>query len=115
MRKTTRKSLLTATLFCAALTAGLWPLIGPWWAALAAVNVVAFFCYGLDKRRARRKTWRIPESLLLLLATVGGAAGSILGQQTFRHKTKKRSFRLAFWSILLLQTAALGAWLATRG
>lgn len=68
----------------------------------AAVSVISFFAYGVDKRRARRKKWRIPESLLLGLGVLGGAVGSLIGMNLFRHKTR----HLYFWLINLLALAA---------
>ena len=68
----------------------------------AAVSVISFFAYGVDKRRARRKKWRIPESLLLGLGVFGGAVGSLIGMNLFRHKTR----HLYFWLINLLALAA---------
>lgn len=58
------------------------------------VNVIAFILYGLDKKYAREGRWRIPEKTLLGIALIGGAAGAWIGMQTFRHKTKRMSFRM---------------------
>ena len=68
----------------------------------AAVRFISFFAYGVDKRRARRKKWRIPESLLLGLGVLGGAVGALIGMNLFRHKTR----HLYFWLINLLALAA---------
>ena len=68
----------------------------------AAVSVISFFAYGVDKRRASRKKWRIPASLLLGLGVLGGAVGSLIGMSLFRHKTR----HLYFWLINLLALAA---------
>ena len=67
-----------------------------------AVSVIAFFAYGIDKRRAKRRKWRIPESLLLGLGVFGGAVGALIGMNLFRHKTR----HLYFWLINLLALAA---------
>ena len=61
---------------------------------LAVVNLVAFVAYGIDKRRARRGDWRIPERTLLALGFVGGGLGAFLGMRVFHHKTRKLRFRL---------------------
>ena len=55
---------------------------------LAAVNVVTFTVYGIDKSKARRGAWRIPEKRLFLLPLLGGSVGALLGMKVFRHKTK---------------------------
>lgn len=60
---------------------------------LTGVNLAAFFLYGLDKYRARRKQWRIPEHTLLLLAFLGGCVGAAVGMALFHHKTRKTRFR----------------------
>ena len=59
---------------------------------LAAVNVVTFTVYGIDKSKARRGAWRIPEKTLFLLPLLGGSVGALLGMKVFRHKTKHRNF-----------------------
>ena len=48
-------------------------------AALLLVNIVAFAAYGIDKRKAQKNKWRIPESTLLLLVFIGGSLGALLG------------------------------------
>ena len=72
---------------------------------LAAVNVVTFTVYGIDKRKARRGAWRIPEKTLFLLPLLGGSVGALLGMKVFRHKTKHWYFVWGIPIILLAQTA----------
>lgn len=60
---------------------------------------------GIDKRRAVKHAWRIPEKTLFLTAILGGSAGSIIGMQFFRHKTKHWYFRYGMPAILLAQAA----------
>ncbi|HHI80153.1 MAG TPA: DUF1294 domain-containing protein [Planctomycetes bacterium] len=74
--------------------------------ALLLANLVVFFVYGFDKRRARRGGSRISEKALIFLALPGTLPGALLGMKVFRHKTKKRSFQ---WKLLLpvLSNAAL--------
>lgn len=60
---------------------------------LLAINIAAFVSFGLDKQRALRERERLPEWHLLMMAFLGGAAGAVLGQQVFRHKTRKQPFR----------------------
>lgn len=61
---------------------------------LLLVNMVTFCVYALDKRKAKRRRWRIPESTLLGLSFAGGFAGAGLGMSLCHHKTRKRKFRL---------------------
>ena len=80
---------------------------------LAGVNVVTFILYGVDKSRAKKGRWRIPEKTLLLLPLLGGSAGGILGMATFHHKTRHWYFRIGLPVMFLLQ-AALAVYLAAR-
>ena len=80
---------------------------------LATVNVVTFTVYGIDKSKARRGAWRIPEKTLFLLPLLGGSVGALLGMKVFRHKTKHWYFVWGIPIILLAQTA-LAAWLWLR-
>ena len=66
------------------------------------LSAISFAAYGIDKRAAVNRSWRIPESSLLLPGLLGGWPGAILGQQVFRHKTKKSAFRVAFWTSVVL-------------
>lgn len=70
------------------------------------INLLGFAAMGIDKQKAIRGLWRIPEKTLFSLALLGGSVGSILGMQVFRHKTKHLSFRAGMPAILLLQAAA---------
>ena len=70
---------------------------------LLIVNAVAFLLMLVDKQKARKKLWRIPESTLLLSAAIGGSIGSLAGMYTFRHKTKHLKFTLGVPAILILQ------------
>lgn len=81
----------------------------PWWlpALYGALSVVAFGAYGLDKAAARRQWRRVSEQTLLLLGLVGGWPGALVAQQLFRHKTRKRSFRRAFWGTVVLNVLAV--------
>ena len=70
---------------------------------LIFMNLLAFLLMGLDKSKARRNRWRIPEKTLFLSAILGGSIGAIRGMQVFRHKTKHASFRIGMPCILIVQ------------
>ena len=84
--------------------------MSPLFAWLAAVNVLAFVLFGLDKWFAVRGMWRISERTLFTVALLGGTAGALLGMSAFCHKTRHKTFTLGMPAILLLQSA-LGIWL----
>ena len=70
---------------------------------LIIINIVALGMYGIDKQKAIRKQWRIPEAQLLAVAAIGGSAGALLGMQFFHHKTRKWKFRIGVPLILAAQ------------
>ena len=72
------------------------------------INIVLFAVMGIDKYKARKGLWRIPEKTLFGLAIAGGSIGGILGMKVFRHKTKHNSFKFGFPAILVLQLAVIG-------
>ena len=70
---------------------------------LAIINLIGFFAMFLDKQKAKRNKWRIPEKTLFLIALIGGSIGTTLGMRTFRHKTKHWYFKYGMPLILILQ------------
>lgn len=74
---------------------------------LCIINLIGFFAFWLDKRKAQKGQWRIPEKTLFLLAILGGGAGCYLGMQVFRHKTKHLSFVIGIPTIVTVELIAL--------
>ena len=74
---------------------------------LAAVNVVTFFMYGIDKLKAKRSKWRISEATLLWMAVIGGSIGAWLGIKIWHHKTMHKKFKYGVPAIIILQIAAI--------
>ena len=70
---------------------------------LLIVNALGFLLMLVDKRKAQKNLWRIPESTLFLMAAIGGSIGSIAGMYKFRHKTKHLKFTLGIPAILIAQ------------
>ncbi|WP_265457181.1 DUF1294 domain-containing protein [Enterococcus sp. HY326] len=64
---------------------------------LVSVNVLLFLLMGLDKQKARKHQWRVPEKTLLALGIIGAGFGGLIGQQVFHHKTRKPKFYAAFF------------------
>lgn len=71
------------------------------------INLIGFFLMGIDKRKAIKRAFRIPEATLFLIAILGGSIGSILGMYTFRHKTRHWYFVYGMPFILILQIALI--------
>lgn len=70
---------------------------------LIFINIAAFLLYWRDKVLARRGDFRVPESVLLGVALLGGSIGAFLSMNLFRHKTKKYKFKYGIPAILFLQ------------
>lgn len=77
-----------------------------------AASGVTFIAYAWDKSAARTGNWRTSESTLHLFDLAGGWPGALIARHTFRHKSKKQSFIVAFWGTVLLNCAGFG-WLLT--
>ena len=67
------------------------------------VNILGFALMGIDKRKARKNAFRVPEATLFAMAIIGGSLGSFLGMHLFRHKTKHLSFIIGMPAILVIQ------------
>ena len=72
---------------------------------LAIINLTGFLMMGIDKRKARKRAWRIPEATLFVIALVGGSLGTTAGMHFFRHKTRHWYFLYGMPAILFLQIA----------
>ncbi|MCM1145400.1 MAG: DUF1294 domain-containing protein [Blautia sp.] len=74
---------------------------------LVIINFIGFAIMGIDKRKARKRAWRIPESTLFIIALIGGSLGSLIGMHLFHHKTRHWYFLYGIPVILFLQIAAV--------
>lgn len=74
------------------------------------MSCVTFIAYAFDKSAAIKGRQRTPEQTLHLLELLGGWPGALIAQNLFRHKSRKASFQIAFWAIVLLNCAALSWW-----
>ena len=73
--------------------------------SLLAINILTFVVFGVDKYKAIKKQYRVPEKTLFLLAVMGGSAGALAGMFAFRHKTRKWYFRIGIpciWAVQIL-------------
>ena len=74
-------------------------------AYFASVNFIGFALMGIDKHKAKKRAFRIPEATLFIIAVIGWSLGSLIGMYTFRHKTRHRKFVIGMPLILVLQIA----------
>ena len=78
-------------------------------AYFASINFIGFALMGIDKYKAKKRAFRIPEATLFIVAIIGGSIGSIIGMYAFRHKTKHFSFVYGMPFILILQIILVAA------
>lgn len=76
----------------------------------AIACIVAYLAYAADKHFAQSNRWRIPEANLHLLELLGGWPGALVAQRLLRHKTRKTSYRIVFWMMVVLNVMAMAAW-----
>lgn len=72
---------------------------------LLTINLITFVMYGIDKLKAKKAKWRIPEATLLWMAVLGGSLGAWAGMQVWHHKTLHKKFKYGVPVIILLQIA----------
>lgn len=71
-------------------------------AYLGIINLLSLAAMFVDKKRAQKNQWRIPEAQLHLLECLGGWVGSWIAQIRFRHKTQKVSYQTIYWIIVVI-------------
>lgn len=74
---------------------------------LVIINLFGFFIMWLDKRKAKKGAWRIPEKTLFIITAIGGGIGTTAGMYAFRHKTQKVQFVIGFPLITILEIIAI--------
>ena len=70
---------------------------------LITINALGFLLMLIDKQKAKKNAWRIPERVLMAVAAVGGSLGCLCGMYLFRHKTRRIKFSLGLPLILAAQ------------
>ena len=74
---------------------------------LLAVNLATFLLYGIDKYKAKKNRWRIPEATRLTVAAIGGSIGAWAGMRVWHHKTMHKKFKYGIPIIIITQIAVL--------
>ena len=69
---------------------------------IVIINIIGFLAMYIDKQKAKRGSWRIPENTLFIITAIGGGRGTSAGMYLFRHKTKKWTFKIGLPVLLIL-------------
>ncbi len=78
---------------------------------LIIINIIGFLAMYIDKQKAKKGAWRIPEKSLFMLTLLGGGIGTITAMYLFRHKTKKLKFTVGFPVILITEITLVVYWI----
>jgi uncharacterized membrane protein YsdA (DUF1294 family) len=73
---------------------------------IVIINIVTFIIYGIDKYKAKKGKWRIPENSLIGLAIIGGSIGAYIGMRVWHHKTMHLKFKYGIPLIIIIQLIA---------
>ena len=74
---------------------------------LIIINIIGFSVMYIDKQKAKKGKWRIPEKTIFIITVLGGGIGTISGMYTFRHKTQKLHFTIGLPAITILEIIGL--------
>jgi len=75
---------------------------------LIITNIIGYAIMGIDKSKAKKHAWRIPEKTLFGISIIGGSLGTLLGMYSFRHKTKHWYFVIGMPLILIIHVVLIG-------
>ena len=74
---------------------------------LVVINLIGYAIMFIDKHKAKKGSWRIPEKTIFIVTAIGGGIGTIVGMYQFRHKTKKPLFKFGLPFLLILDIAVI--------
>lgn len=77
------------------------------------INIIGFLIMFIDKQKAKRGAWRIPEKTIFIITALGGGIGTIAGMYAFRHKTQKLQFVIGLPFITILEIILIVYWVIT--
>ncbi|MGX7418766.1 DUF1294 domain-containing protein [Carnobacterium gallinarum] len=72
-----------------------------------AINILLFILMGLDKYRAKKRLWRIPEKTLLSFGILGGGLGGLVGMLIFHHKIRVLKFKVIYFLGTIVMSSIL--------
>lgn len=75
------------------------------------INIIGFLIMFIDKQKAKKGAWRIPEKTLFIITALGGGIGTVAGMYTFRHKTQKLQFIVGLPLITILEIILAIYWI----
>lgn len=74
---------------------------------LAAITLVTFVMFAIDKSKSKSNSRRIPERTLLIISALGGSLGAMLAMHFIRHKTQHAKFKYGIPAMLFAHIALL--------
>lgn len=74
---------------------------------LAAITLITFIAFAIDKSKSKSKSRRIPERTLLIMSAIGGSLGALLAMHFVRHKTQHAKFKYGIPAMLAAHIALL--------
>ena len=72
----------------------------------ALINIVLYVTMVIDKKRAIKDGWRIPEKNMFIMAVLGGGLGGLAAMVFKRHKNRHMDFILVFTMTSILHMVA---------
>ena len=76
-------------------------------AYLLIINAISFALMLIDKKKAIKNQWRIPERTLLLTFLLGGSYGGLVAMKLLRHKTLHPKFSIGLPCMVAMHTVLL--------
>lgn len=74
---------------------------------LAAITLITFIAFAIDKSKSKSKSRRIPERTLLIMSAIGGSLGALLAMHFVRHKTQHAKFKYGIPAMLIAHITLL--------
>lgn len=69
---------------------------------IVIINGYGFVVMGIDKWKAAKGKYRVPEKAMFAIALIGGGAGIYGGMKFFHHKTLHNKFKYGIPAILIV-------------